>query len=255
MFGNRILLYCKTLFSILSEYLYYNRSIMRYLLVVIWMVSLLLSGCVYRQQKNETLLTGELIQPTPPVISEMSSEDKITYDKLIDAMMQYTGIQWNYLPKKTETPLSWQIWTWDDFFTVVDKNWQVTYTDHRHFAYIGQMGIQSVDIGIWYASWSLYIDYYEDNLKNWYPTILKFPVDEKTFVSYHKQIDDDIWDYRMVYNPRSHYKICKQILIDTPADDNYPYNIRCIWYDKNYIYGWKEKRDENGWYELVRMKK
>ena len=70
------------------------------------MVSLLLSGCVYRQQKNETLLTGELIQPTPPVISEMSSEVKITYDKLIDAMMQYTGIQWNYLPKKTETPLS-----------------------------------------------------------------------------------------------------------------------------------------------------
>ena len=152
---------------------------------------------------------------------------------------------------------------WDQWLYINDISWKWMYHDNRDWIYVGTMGLQSVDVKYGYMSWILFIE----------PTgtesVISFPVDGKTYISYRPQLENPNYTgtgVMQVQDKRKNYQVCRDgysMEQEEVVYDRDRYNalveknpIRCFGEDKTYIYGRREYKQSEQWgYELMRVKK
>lgn len=141
----------------------------------------------------------------------------------------------------------------------IARKWN--YRSNRNFFLIWNMGVHAVDIQYWYMSGYIYTE-------NAWRTIIRFPVDF-SFISFNPQLNNPYyigtWILHVAEDKPS-YKVCKDGF--DMQKEEVVYNrekyealleknpMRCFWEDKTYVYGRREyKKSEEGWYELMRIRK
>ncbi len=222
------------------------------ILLIIWLSLIIVSWCTTKNTSSDIQTdTWEIITWSVEVNAE-DSNDLISSSE-ISGYAPVSPLDPQYFDKQRQE--------WEQRFYVNDRNWKGKYYPYRDWILVGTMELQAADVFYGYHNWWLFMELWV--------SIIQFPVDEKTYISYYPQLENPNYTGTgtlQVQDKRDSYQVCKdgysmeqeEVVYDR---DRYEVlvvknPIRCFWEDKTYIYGRREYEQSKDWgYELMRIEK